>query len=334
MSIRADIERRERDRLRPCACFSALSKGREVPEPECGVRTCFQRDVDRVIHSKAFRRLAHKTQVFLKPVNDHYRTRLTHTLEVSRIARTIARGLSLNEDLTEAVALGHDLGHTPFGHAGEAALNGVLEGGFTHNEQSWRVVQRLERGGKGMNLCAEVGDGIRYHTGDKWPDTLEARIIRFADRIAYVNHDFDDAARAGLLGEEDLPPWLRECLGLDPHDRIDTLVKDLIQTSMDLNDVTLSPDRMRALTEIRAFMFERVYLNPVAKAEEEKGRDLLRHLFDYYISNVNEMPPEYRAIAETDGVPRAAADYISGMTDRLAVMKYGELMIPKGWQKV
>lgn len=333
MNIREIIERRELDRLCSNACFSAHSKGREVFEPQCEIRTCFQRDIDRVTHSKAFRRLAHKTQVFLKPENDHYRTRLTHTLEVSRIARTMARGLNLNEDLTEAIALAHDIGHTPFGHAGEDALNNVLEGGFTHNEQSCRVAQRLERNGAGMNLCFEVCDGIRHHTGKILPETLEGKVMRFADRIAYVNHDFDDAIRANILCENDLPPWIRECLGDTPRNRIDTLVRDLVQTSLDKSDISLSPDRSRALDELRKFMFERVYYNPVAKPEEQKGRDLLRFLFEYYSNHADKMPQEFQEIAQTEGLHRAAADYISGMTDRIAVNKYSELVVPKGWEK-
>lgn len=333
MSVREDIERRELERLSPDACFSLRSKGREKPEPPCEIRTCFQRDVDRITHSKAFRRLAHKTQVFLKPENDHYRTRLTHTLEVSRIARTIARGLNLNEDLTEAIALSHDIGHTPFGHAGEEALNSILEGGFSHNVQSRRVAQRLERNGKGMNLCFEVCDGIEHHTGNILPVTLEAMVMRFADRIAYVNHDFDDAVRAKILSEDDLPPWIRECLGTTPRNRIDALVRDLVHTSIGKQEVMLSPDRARALNELRNFMFEHVYHNPVAKPEEQKGRDLLRFLFEYYIKNADKMPEEFQLIAQSEGRQRAAADYISGMTDRIAVTKYSELVIPKGWEK-
>jgi len=268
--------------------------------------------------------------VFLKPEGDHYRTRLTHTLEVSRIGRTIARGLNLNEDLTEAVALGHDLGHPPFGHAGEESLNSVLEGGFSHNEQSYRVVLKLDP----MNLCVEVCDGIRHHTGETLPGTLEAKIIRFADRIAYVNHDFDDATRAKILNEDDLPAWIRECLGETFKRRIDTLTKDLIQSSMGKDNITLSPDKMRAFIELRNFMFERVYHNPAVKPEDQKGRDLLLYLFEYYVKNADKMPLEYQNIAHTDGYPRAAADYISGMTDRLAVMRYSELVVPKGWEKV
>ncbi|MCL1819620.1 MAG: deoxyguanosinetriphosphate triphosphohydrolase [Oscillospiraceae bacterium] len=334
MSIREETERRELASLNSNACFSAHSKGREVYEPPCDIRMCFQRDIDRITHSKAFRRLAHKTQVFLKPESDHYRTRLTHTLEVSRIARTMTRGLNLNEDLTEAVALGHDLGHTPFGHAGEDALNELLDGGFTHNEQSYRIVRRFEYGGRKMNLCREVCDGVRNHTGEALPETLEARIVRFADRIAYINHDFDDAARANILREDDLPKWIRDCLGTTPIERIDTLVRDLVMTSLGKPDISLSPERAKAMNQLREFMFERVYYNPVAKPEEEKGRGLLRFLFEYYAGGKDKMPPEYRAIAEIEGVPRAVADYVSSMTDRYAVMVYTELVVPKGWEKI
>ena len=332
--MREITEQRERNALGERACLSAESRGRPSCEPQCGVRTCFQRDVDRVTYSKAFRRLAHKTQVFFKPEGDHYRTRLTHTLEVMRIARTMARGLRLNEDLTEAVALGHDLGHTPFGHAGEAALNELLTGGFTHNAQSHRVVERLEHSGRGLNLCREVSDGILCHTGDRLPFTQEAQLVRFADRIAYVNHDFDDAVRAHILTEGDLPSWIRESLGDRPKERINTLVTDLIGFSADRDMVSLSPERLKALTELRGFMYERVYTNSVAKAEESKGKDLLCRLFEHFIGNGGDMPAEYQAIAGTEGIERAAADYIAGMTDRFAVMKYSELTIPKGWEKL
>ena len=334
MCIREITEQRECGNLSGRACFSSDSRGRPVDEPPCAIRTCFQRDVDRVTYSKAFRRLAHKTQVFLKPEGDHYRTRLTHTLEVMRIARTMARGLRLNEDLTEAVALGHDLGHTPFGHAGEAALNELLDGGFNHNGQSFRVVERLERSGRGLNLCREVSDGILCHTGDTHPFTREAELVRFADRIAYVNHDFDDAVRANLLSEDELPVWIRECLGNSPRDRINTLVTDIVEFSTDKPEVSLTPESAGALKALREFMFERVYYNPVAKSEENKGKDLLRRLFEHFSKNIGELPSEYRLIGEAEGGERAVADYIAGMTDRFAVMKYSELTVPKGWEKV
>lgn len=313
---------------------SSDSLGRPLDEPPCVIRTCFQRDVDRVTYSKAFRRLAHKTQVFLKPDGDHYRTRLTHTLEVMRIARTMARGLRLNEDLTEAIALGHDLGHTPFGHAGEGALNELLDEGFSHNEQSFRVVSRLERAGRGLNLCREVSDGILCHTGERQPITREGELVRFADRIAYVNHDFDDAVRAKLLSESDLPNWIRDCLGGSPRDRINSLVTDLVGCSTDKPEVMLSPERLKALNALREFMFDRVYFNPVAKSEESKGKALLCRLFEHFARHIDELPEEYRVIAEVEGGARAVADYIAGMTDRFAVMKYSELTIPKGWEKL
>ena len=330
MCVREITEGRERETLSRYALCSADSQGRPAEERPCGVRTCFQRDVDRVSYSKAFRRLAHKTQVFLSPEGDHYRTRLTHTLEVTRIARAMARALRLNEDLAEAAALGHDLGHTPFGHAGEAALNELMDGGFRHNEQGVRVINVLEKSGKGLNICREVADGILCHTGDRQAAALECRLIRYADRIAYINHDFDDAVRAGLLDESALPPHLRE-LGRSPAERINTLVCDLIDYSADKPEIGLSPERGKAMDELRSFMFERVYTNPVAKSQENKGRELLTRLFEYFTAHPEGLPADYIVIARDEGRQRAAADYIACMTDRYAVMYYSELVIPKGW---
>ena len=315
--------------LSPRAAFSAESRGRERQEEPCAIRTCFQRDTDRIVHSKSFRRLKHKTQMLLSPEGDHYRTRMTHTLEVSRIARTIARALRLNEDLPEAVALGHDLGHTPFGHAGERALMSIYPGGFEHNAQSLRTVDRLEKDGKGLNLSWEVRDGIRWHTGDQWPETLEGKIVRFSDRIAYVNHDTDDAVRAGLLKETDLPEEVREVLGDHYSRRIDTVVRDIVRSSGD--DVRMSQPVEHAMTACRDFLFERVYRNPTAKSEERKVEGMLRALYDHYLADPSRLPEDYRAVAESEGMERAVCDYIAGMTDQFAVSVFGELYIPMGW---
>ncbi len=326
---REEREELERRILSPGAAFASESRGRELPEAPCGIRTCFQRDTDRIVHSKSFRRLKHKTQMLLSPEGDHYRTRMTHTLEVSRIARTIARALRLNEDLTEAIALGHDLGHTPFGHAGERALQAIYPGGFAHNAQSLRTVDRLEKDGRGLNLSWEVRDGIRWHTGDQWPETLEGKVVRFSDRIAYVNHDTDDAVRAGLLQESDLPACVREVLGGHYSRRIDTVVRDIVHSSRD--DIRMSPPVEQAMTVFRDFLFERVYRNPTAKSEERKVEEMLRALYDHYMADPSRLPPDYRAVADTEGTARAVCDYIAGMTDQYAVSVFGELFIPAGW---
>ena len=277
--------------LSPYAARSAESRGREHQEEPCGIRTCFQRDTDRIVHSKSFRRLKHKTQMLLSPAGDHYRTRMTHTLEVSRIARTIARALRLNEDLTEAIALGHDLGRTPFGHAGERALQAIYPGGFKHNAQSLRTVDRLEKEGKGLNLSWEVRNGIRWHTGELWPETLEGKVVRFSDRIAYVNHDADDAVRAGLLKEDDLPASVREILGDHYSQRIDTVVKDVVISSGEA--IRMSPPVEEAMTIFREFLFERVYRNPAAKSEERKVEGMLRALYDHYLSDPSRLPADF-----------------------------------------
>jgi dGTPase len=320
----------ERETLSPHAVLSDESRGRERPEPEDPLRTCFQRDRDRIVHSKAFRRLKHKTQVFLAPEGDHYRVRLTHTLDVSQIARTVARALRLNEDLTEAIALGHDLGHTPFGHLGEQALTPFLGRPFRHSEQSLRVVEHLENDGEGLNLTWEVRDGIVHHP---WsmppPSTLEAQIVRYADRIAYVNHDIDDAIRAGVLEPEELPTGPIEVLGRTHSERINTLVTDLVASSEDTPEVRLSPEVFAALDALRDFMFAEVYLRASAREDHDKAVKLIRDLFAYYLEHPQELPPEYhRAPGE---LPVRVADHIAGMTDRYALSTYQRLFLPRGW---
>ena len=333
MSVRELLERQEHDRLDPKAAFSDCSRGRLRPieeDPE-DIRTCYQRDVDRIVHSKAFRRLMHKTQVFLQPEGDHYRTRMTHTLEVVRIAKTVARALRLNEDLTEAAAMGHDLGHTPFGHAGEHALSDCLGEEFRHNEQSLRVVDILEKNGAGLNLTYEVRMAILGHTGDRIPETLEGRIVRLADRIAYVNHDIDDAIRAGILYPEDLPKDITRILGDTHSNRLNTLVNDMVEVSSEAGDICLSPHIADALQQLRSFLFERVYRNPVAKGEETKAKDMLRRLYDYYITHPDAIPADFQPQLSFDGMERTVCDYIAGMTDNYAVDKFTQLFIPFGW---
>ncbi len=330
-SIRERTEALERQTLSPRACLSAQSKGRAVDIPPCPMRTCFQRDIDRVVHCKSFRRLKHKTQVFLQPEGDHYRTRMTHTLEVSRIARTMARGLALNEDLTEAAALAHDLGHTPFGHAGERALSRMVEGGFRHYEQSLRVVDRLENEGAGLNLCHEVRDGILCHTSGRPADTLEGQLVRFADKIAYINHDIDDAMRGGIIFPTDIPAHISEVLGYTHGERIEALTLDVIRSSGEGDEIRQSPTVAQAMGELRAFMFESVYFNPLAKGEEGKAEDMICLLFEYYCKHTDKLPPEYQEILLREGVHRAVLDYIAGMTDTYAVEQFGDLFIPKGW---
>lgn len=334
MTVREELEFQEHRRLNPLASFSDKSSGRptaEEPRPD-DVRTCYQRDIDRIIHSKAFRRLMHKTQVFLRPEGDHYRTRMTHTLEVSRIAGTITRALGLNEDLAEAIAMGHDLGHTPFGHAGEAALSRCLGKPFRHNEQSLRVVDVLENEGRGLNLTNEVRLGILGHTGSYIPETLEGQVVRRSDQIAYVNHDIDDAIRAGILRNEDIPRSISDVLGCTHRDRINTLVCDTIRTSREAGAICMTPATDRALRELREFMFDRVYRNPVAKGEESKAKAMLQRLFEYYVANPNAMPEDFQPQLSFDGMERTVCDYIAGMTDNYAVYKYTEIFIPTGWQ--
>lgn len=334
MTIREMLEQEEHKRLDPRATFADQSKGRAVYEEprEEDVRTCFQRDTDRIVHSKAFRRLMHKTQVFLQPEGDHYRTRMTHTLEVSRIARTVARALQVNEDLTEAIALGHDLGHTPFGHAGEVALTEVTGKKFRHNEQSLRVVDILERDGVGLNLCQEVRMGILGHTGSYIPETVEGRIVRFSDRIAYINHDIDDAIRGGILNNSDIPRSISRVLGETHRDRINTLVTNLILTTKASGTLQMEPQIAKAMDDLREFMFERVYRNPVAKGEESKARDILQALYRYYVERPDALPADFQPQLSFEGMERVVCDYIAGMTDKYAVHKYSELFIPTAWQ--
>ena len=327
MTIRERLEQQEYMLLAPNAQKAAETKGRLYPAEENEVRTCYQRDADRIVHSKSFRRLMHKTQVFLSPEGDHYRTRMTHTLEVSRIARTICRALRLNEDLAEAAAYGHDLGHTPFGHAGEAALTDMMGTPFHHNEQSLRVVDKLERDGDGLNLTYEVRMAILGHTGSRIPETLEGQVVRTSDRIAYINHDIDDAIRAGILREADLPDTTHRVLGANHSARIETLVTDMVRTSAETGDIAMSPEVWDAMMELRAFLFENVYTAPSVMAEVEKAKHLLADLFDYYAAHIDEVPEDYRAISEGDDL-RAVTDYIAGMTDRYATATYQRLFIP------
>ena len=330
LSIREETQRIEREILSPYAALSENTRGRVREAAECPIRTPYQRDRDKVIHCKAFRRLKHKTQVFLSPEGDHYRTRLTHTLEVSQIARTIARALRLNEDLTEAVALGHDLGHTPFGHAGERALNRLMPNGFRHYEQSVRVVERLENDGRGLNLTFEVRDGIRCHTTGQEARTMEGRIIRWADKIAYMNHDIDDAIRAGVIRESDIPRDITAVRGDTKNKRITTMVTSLIRNSP-AGVVNMDADVLEAYDALHEFMYEAVYLNDYAKREEKKVPHLIESLFGYYVRHPDRLPESMREIAEADGKEQAACDYIAGMTDRFAVDLYSNLFIPKAW---
>lgn len=334
MTVREELEYLEHRRLNPLAAFADQSSGRPRQEvfEDIDVRTCYQRDTDRIVHCKAFRRLMHKTQVFLRPEGDHYRTRMTHTLEVERIARTITRALGLNEDLAEAISLGHDLGHTPFGHAGEGALSKCLGKRFCHNEQSLRVVDILENDGRGLNLTNEVRMGIVRHTGNLWPETLEGQIVRRSDQIAYVNHDIDDAIRAGILTNEEIPRSISDVLGTTHGQRIDTLVVDAIRTSTEAGTICLSDAVDKALRDLRAFMFENVYRNPVAKGQESKAQDMLMRLYEYYYENPEMLPADFQPQLSFDGMERTVCDYIAGMTDNYAVDKFTEIFIPSGWQ--
>ena len=328
MNAREISEQNEKLILCERACFCTNTAGRKISEPESELRTCYQRDRDRIIHCKAFRRLKHKTQVFLSPESDHYRTRLTHTLEVAQIARTIARALRLNEDLTEAIALGHDLGHTPFGHAGERALNEIT-GSFAHYEQSVRVCEKLEKNGRGLNLTYEVLDGILHHTKGEEAHTLEGRIVRTADRVAYINHDIDDAVRAGVISNDDIPRDIAKHLGCTKSQRINTLVTSIVNNSVDT--VKMDGETEKYYDLLHEFLFESVYKNPVAKSEETKVKGIVEGLFEYYGKNPEKMSEEYLAITETDGKERAITDYIDGMTDHYAVTAYTNIYIPKAW---
>ncbi len=330
MNLREQREELEKRIFSPFARRSSESKGRQKPEEECSIRTLFQRDRDRIIHSKAFRRLKHKTQVFISPEGDHYRTRLTHTLEVAQIARTIARALRLNEDLTEAIALGHDLGHTPFGHAGERALNKIFPGGFRHNEQSLRVVEALEEG-RGLNLTWEVREGILKHTGFEELSTLEGQIVRIADRIAYINHDIDDAMRAGVLVEKDLPQEAIKALGYSSSPRIDKMVRDLIENSMDKKEINMSPQMEGYLSSLREFMFDNVYVGSAAKKEDRKIEGMFRQLYEYFLKNPRDLQAYSRHLHGEDSLERKVCDYIAGMTDRYFIALYQKLFIPNPW---
>ncbi len=352
MCPREVTERWELEWLSPHATKSALSKGRKVPEPKCPIRTEFQRDRDRILHSKAFRRLMHKTQVFIAPRGDHYRTRLTHTLEVAQIARTICRALRLNEDLAEAIALGHDLGHPPFGHEGEDALDEAYrkydpESRFRHYEQSLRVVEVLENEGRGLNLTYEVLDGIGYHSKgrsdlslepndeEKLPSTLEGQVVRIADRIAYVNHDLDDAIRAGILTLDDVPTSILDTLGRTHSQRITTLVWDVIQQGIDDGTLKMSPKVLKAMNDLKDFLFERVYLNAKqVKAEADKCRIVIERLFDYFMNHPHELPfgPPDKGRLSQQELARLVCDYIAGMTDRYAIDLFTRLFVPVGWQ--
>ena len=335
MTIREELERMEHLRFCEKAQFSDATRGRNRPEAdvEFDVRTCYQRDSDRILHSKSFRRLMHKTQVFLQPEGDHYRTRMTHTLEVARIARTIARALRLNEDLAEAIAFGHDLGHTPFGHAGEVALTEVMGKEFRHNEQSLRVVDDLEKDGMGLNLTYEVRMGILGHSmGSRLPETLEGRIVRYADQIAYINHDIDDAMRAGILTNRDIPREISDVLGESHRDRINTLVTNLIRHSLHNDSLGMEEAVYQTMQALRKFMFERVYKNPVAKGEESKARKILQQLYEYYIKHPEKLPPDFQPQLSFEGMERIVCDYIAGMSDKYAMYKYEELFIPSVWK--
>ena len=325
------FERLEEETLSSYATLSKNTRGREIPIEPCQIRTAFIRDRDRILHSKSFRRLKHKTQVFLSPQGDHYRTRLTHTLEVSQIARTISRALRLNEDLTEAISMGHDLGHTPFGHSGEDVLDELLPNGFEHNVQSLRVVEKLENDGEGLNLTFEVRDGILHHKKNGTPATLEGYVVSLADRIAYINHDIDDAIRAGVLKESDLPQECVRVLGNSHGKRINTMILDVVEQSAGKPRVCMSERMYAQFDALRDFMFDNVYKNPKAKSEEEKAKRVINELFEYYLAHIELLTGEYAKYLAIDGKERAVADYIAGMTDNYAVSEYMRIFVPKAW---
>ncbi|MGL4800124.1 MAG: deoxyguanosinetriphosphate triphosphohydrolase [Cellulosilyticaceae bacterium] len=326
-------ERIEHVYLQKYGCKSDTSKGRVRQEKECDVRTAFQRDRDRILHCKSFRRLAHKTQVFISPEGDHYRTRLTHTLEVAQIARTLARALRVNEDLVEAIALGHDLGHTPFGHAGEQVLQKLTGGKFSHSEQSLRVVEVLEGKGMGLNLTYEVREGILHHQSKSKPETLEGRIVQLSDKIAYVNHDIDDALRGKVLLDSDLPKACVEKLGNTSSRRINTLITNIIYESKDKPSVQMSEAIESAFLDLRRFLFAHVYIGSTAKQEETKAKHVVEQLFKYYMENPHKLPENYQYDdQDAEGVMRSVCDYIAGMTDRYAIHQYCELFFPMAWK--
>ncbi|MFR3142569.1 MAG: deoxyguanosinetriphosphate triphosphohydrolase [Lacrimispora saccharolytica] len=332
MNIRETFEEREFQTLSPHAAHSRNSRGRERYEPECDIRTVYQRDRDRILHSKAFRRLKDKTQVFLSPQGDHYRTRLTHTLEVSQTARTVARALKLNEDLVEAIALSHDLGHTPFSHAGEAALNAIHPGGFRHAEQSVRVVEVLEKEGKGLNLTWEVRDGILNHRTAGSPSTLEGQVVRLCDKISYIHHDMDDSIRAGLLSEDDIPITLRVVLGDTCRERLNTLIHDMVENSLGKDSIRQSPEMAEAMKLLRELMFANVYRSSVAKKEEVKAKRMLTELYEYYTEHPDQLSGEYQRLIERgEKKEQVVCDYISGMTDQYSIHKFQEIYVPKSW---
>ena len=327
------MEEREKEYLSPCATLSMASRGRKRNEPQCDIRPVFQRDRDRILHSKAFRRMKQKTQVFLLPIGDHYRTRLTHTLEVSQNARTIGKALRLNEDLVEAIALGHDLGHTPFGHAGERALNAVNPDGFAHYKQSVRVAQVLEKNGEGLNLTWEVRDGILNHRTSGSPSTLEGQVVRLSDKIAYIHHDMDDAQRAGIITEDDIPVTLRMLLGYTTRERLNTFVHDIIENSLEQDTIKMSAEIYDAMMDLRAIMFRNVYENPVAHKEESKVVKMLTELYEYYAEHPEAMSTEYRElIMRGEKKEQVVCDYLSGMTDQYSMEKFREIYIPKAWE--
>lgn len=335
MNLREELEALEEGQLSSYAVLAKNSIGRERDEEPCDIRTDFQRDRDRIIHSKAFRRLKHKTQVFISPEGDHYRTRLTHTLEVAQIGRTIARCLRLNEDLTEAIALGHDLGHTPFGHAGERALNAVCDEGFKHPIQSIRVVEKLENKGRGLNLTWEVRDGILNHPTKGKPSTLEGEIIRFADKIAYINHDIDDAIRGKIITPDELPHDVLDILGHTTSERLSNLIHDIVKNSRDKNGIIMSEENQTAMLKMRKFMFEHVYIGSKAKVHEKKAENMLTQLFLYFRENEHLMPYEYLERIDTKeaSLDRVVCDYIAGMTDRYATSTFLELFVPSSWKE-
>ncbi len=332
MMIREELEALEEQTFSPYASFSAKTRGRDRKEPLCDIRPEYQRDRDRILHCKAFRRLKHKTQVFLAPEGDHYRTRLTHTLEVSQIARTIAKALRLNESLTEAIALGHDLGHTPFGHSGEAVLNRICEDGFTHYEQSVRIVEVLEKEGKGLNLTWEVRDGIKNHRTSGHPSTLEGGIVRLSDKIAYINHDIDDAIRARMFVEQDLPGEYTDVLGHSVRERLNNMICDMIQNSMDKPCISMSSGMEEAMQGLRSWMFENVYKNEKPKAEESKAQNMIAQLYEYYMQHVDKLPTEYVLLmVNGEKKSRVVCDYIAGMSDIYAIDQFEELFVPRRW---
>ena len=333
MNIREKNEQIEMKMLSPYATKSCMSMGRDREETQCDLRTVFQRDRDRIIHCKAFRRLKHKTQVFLAPMGDHYRTRLTHTLEVSQIARTISKSLDLNEDLTEAIALGHDLGHTPFGHAGERTLNRVCSKGFVHSKQSIRVVEVLENDGKGLNLTKEVRDGILNHRTSGHPCTLEGRVVRLSDKIAYINHDIDDAIRGKIICEKDIPKIYTDILGDSTKKRLDTLVHDIVKNSINKPEIVMSEEIEKAMLGLRQYMFENVYTNSEAKKEEVKANEMLELLFDYYLKHTDKLPHEFKHLINQCGEDeeQVVCDYIAGMSDQYSVATFQKIFVPSSW---